>query len=511
MYHFQSNIAKITAINLVCLLVFGCTDFLLPPLEVVSCSFETSCVEINFCRPPTSESIRNGFSLTEDGTILDGDFTFQDSRIFFYPKQGIQPHRNYLLELTEAVEDEKGYSLLQPYVLRYSTRQETLPPFVKAILPKDDFIYKLNSPHLPEIEVFFSEPIDQFSFDKAFSLSPAVEYITEFSKDSDSVKLILCEPLELGTLYQIKISTELEDLQCNKMRQNFDWVFRYGIDTEAPVQRIYHLSPYNNSLQQVFPKERINVATDSVIRIEWNEPVDLDAFSNYICLEPDLPVELSFDKKRGLWAEIAFADGAEWGKTYYLRIKKGLSDFFGNQIKDDFELDISFSLEEDRPVKFIKGFIKNGLDFFNLSPQKPYDSISFDPILFPVVENSKAVATDLYLFFTTSSKATSLDRFSVMENLTISATNSCLELIIKNLNIIQPTEMPIEAYEQFAKDNVLLDLSNTDSAKLWVIKCSVEVINSEAAGLLTLTVGSGVCDNLGNTMVSDSVCVVNKS
>lgn len=488
----------------------SCGFFLLPPLEVTNVFFDDYGVTIDFSRSPTTLSVRNGFTLTQEGETLAGQFYFDEKKVRFEPKNGIKENNEYKLKLSSAIEDKNGISLLNDFYYSFSTKKEEISPSVKSVTPTDGTIFLDTSEKLFQIEFIFSEAIESSSFDSSFRISPSLDYIASFSECGTIVQVFLLEEPVFAIEYVITLDTNITDLHGNKMKNKFVSTFSYGKDNISPNFDLFLLSNDLNSSDLIqTPIE--NVLFDDRIQILFNEVVDIENLISYISIQPEIPFFLDIDYQTKQSAQIYFENNITWGKEYYLKIKPGLSDKAGNLTKDEKIYSICFNNEKNRPVKFLKAFLKNGNEFHQFSIDNQYSSLALDVLEFPAVVGSDAVSTDLYLFFLVSKEAAGINRFTAMDSIDLSGTNNCGDFFIKTINCLSNQDLISQTDFSLKEFNLEPYLENYSDGILCALKCQVEITNTENKGLISLTINKDVLDTLGNSLEEEIVCVVNKT
>ena len=188
-------------------------------------------------------------------------------------------------------------------------------------------------------------------------------------------------------------------------------------------------------------------------------------------------------------------------------MRKGVQSVAGNGTERDTVFDIRFDAESDRPVEFVKGFLQtgewsegnlsDGVNYKTIEAETNFSALLFDPVFFPP---SSDTAAALYLAFAVSQEAAGLDIFSLFDALTFSATNGCCSIVIKTLFAVPP-----ESSAAFPL-NELIVLEEG----MCIVRAGLEITNNSNPGIVTMTVGDGVKDSLGNAIRSKNVFTFTK-
>ena len=314
------------------------------------------------------------------------------------------------------------------------------------------------------------------------------------------------ESLKANTLYKITLSESLEDYARNALVKEYLSSFYYRYDTETPEctfiiknKNGFQTAAENGKSYQAVPK-------DCAVDIDFSKEMNIDTLSSYISVVPTVSYSVktnAFDKTH---ASVVF-DAPAWGKTYTFRMRKGVQSAAGNGTERDTGFDIRFDAESDRPVEFVKGFLQtgewsagnlsDGVNYKTIAAETNFSTLLFDPMFFPP---SSDTAAALYLVFAVSREAAGLDIFSLFDSLAFSATNGCCSIVIKTLFAVPPessTAFPL---------NELIILEDG----MCIVRAGFEITNNSNPGIVTMTVGDGVKDSIGNAIRSKNVFTFTK-
>lgn len=196
-------------------------------------------VVINFSKSMNRGSVEREFSINPDvpGYFVWSENTpgLPDSRLTYNLTASMEYGKLYSFSVSKSAEDSVGNSLGTDYRVNFITGDDRTPPEMLSI-------YEYRSPENPwsttEINhvsrrdvpcINFSEAMDRQSVEKAFSFTPSVQGIFEWSSDTTVVfrpsKLLAPE-----TKYQIAVETSAKDLSGRKLRS----LFSAEIVTDSP-------------------------------------------------------------------------------------------------------------------------------------------------------------------------------------------------------------------------------------------------------------------------------------
>ncbi|MDR1903731.1 MAG: Ig-like domain-containing protein [Treponema sp.] len=493
------------------LLMVSCGDILLPPLTISSVSVPAGYVDpasltavtIEFSADPEIISIEKALSLTENGSVMDGILTKNDTKISFAPMTGFVKNKNYVLIITTDAEDSNGNSLLKEFRRYFTTRLETDPPQILSITPDNDS--ELTG-ELEALEIQFSEPVDIPSFVKSFIISPSFPFLYEFFYDDTHVKIIRQEPLVKNQRYTVTIGTSLMDRAGNELSEPVSINFLNGNDRLPPEYTLYLDGA---ALSQTTINEGISVNAE--FSLEFNKKVMVDSLSSYISISPQTTVKITADKESRQSVKIQCTSGLMWGKTYTLTVRKGVADNAGNKTETDVQYILVCNKEAERPLTVLKGYLDvdsteiNDEDrFFPFMSTNIYSTIIFPAPEYPI---DTPVATSLYFVVNASSGASAVSLVSAMQSIRMNTANSCLNIDIKNIQCADLTDTIFDDISSLiSQDNDL----KVEGGKNMGIRVYLEITNRDANGLITLSIAKDLCDNLKNTLQTAWETVYNK-
>lgn len=498
MHLFHSSI-----IILFIFLFMSCAEVQFPEFVVEDCTFTSDSVEITFSNEPNQYLFINSFSIKEDSDDVIGLFEFSDTKAIFYPNDGIKNNYLYEITITTNAEDTNGNSLEKDYKTTYTTRTEFVRPSIVKIIPGHE---TQTDNGIKEIIIEFSEPIDDVSFRNAISFSPSFDYVYSWEENNATVHIFPLAKLNRETRYEVKVSTKLMDKNRNTLLNEFRSTFVNYVDTDIPT---FTLSYDDNGSSQLLTTEEINnnIRANEKLTLTFSEQINIEYISSYIQIYPPLNLTITPDKNAGDKATIEFTKDMKWGNTYRLTLLHGLKDLANNEIKTDCNYDLVFNNEDNRPIKIQKVLIDLKNPANDYAELEDYGSLSFEPLYFST-SDSTPVPTNVYYIFAISKNAEKIIDFSIMESFGIDFSNACFEsLTTKKVNVLTEAEILADAKLKEAYDSI-----SDVEGKLCVVLLGLEIVNSSSSnvGTLKFTMDNKVRDSLGNLMLDEYSCQVNK-
>lgn len=532
------------------ILLTSCHTIFLPALRVESCYFTDNFVAVTFSEAVSKQSLESGFSLTENESVLKGRLQVSGKTCRFYPEEGIQKHKEYILRLTTTVETAQGLSLAEDFIYNYSTKEKTLVFKVNNFTPdeEEEIVIDVSVPlelqlKPDKLSVEFNSPVDRKSFENGFKISPDFSYVFEYQNNDTVVYIIPEKQLDPGH-YAVKME-DISDVYGNVLHD-----FYSNFIVKRDLQPIT-FDLLQNGTKKLVENEVVSLSKKDSLVINFNKAVKLENLSSHIEFQPcinenDFPyaesysetgnkIEITPNLKTKKTATIRFSEEIPWGNfnqrencfesgrddnvvakdgdkdavcIWQLKVKAGIEDFTGNQTIKDMVYYICFNQESEKPPFFLGGAItgKAGeFDCLTFSPYHQFSTISFDPAVFPTSMGNNIKECFLNLFFAVNKEASTIDFYSLIKSVYVDSTDSCCHLYIKNVSHIDSGESASCAYLEYIKPE-------EDISDLHIVNVvfGLEIENKNKSGLMFFEILSSVQDDLGNNLNTDYVCKVNK-
>jgi hypothetical protein len=430
--------------------------------------------------------------MTEDGKTISGSFTFNDKTVIFEPLNGLRANQEYHIIITTTAEDKNGNSLLKDFEYRFFTKADTKPPRILEISPVNES--NLTVPP-GKISIVFSKPVDTVSFEKALALTPTITYVLKWNSEHSAVDIIPIKPLAEGVRYTMTISTALTDVSRNTLLVPFTSTFLYGLDLNPPAISVRWHPPNGASGSLIPDTVNIGLPSDSYFIIEFDKQVFIDSIAGFIEITPSASITVTPDLITKNNVRLALNQKPEWDKNYTLKLKKGITDTFGNKTETDVLYPLVFNAEKHRPVTFLGGILNNNSEHIFINPSTDYSPVTLDVTYFnPSGHVEKS--TELYYAFRISAEADSLSLVSAMQAISISTRNSCAYVSIRTMKLLTSADIEFTAIRDL--------LDNYEDGVLCILKIGIDIENTDNRGFIIFSIRKDIADTLGNTM-SDSL------
>ncbi|MFP3089650.1 Ig-like domain-containing protein [Treponema sp. TIM-1] len=506
-YAFFTALARIFLVSL----LFSCDILRQSPFEVAQWSPGTGYhgtperirVSVSFSHDPDTLSVEHSFSLTEDGSSVNGSFGWSGRTLVFTPAVPLELNRDYVITIREDAQDQKGISLDEQFEAPFTTRGMGKRPVVLSVDPQD--MGTVLDPW-QEIRMEFSEPPRVTSCVNAVSFSPSSGGSWRLEAGGYRAVFAPQEPWVMGTTYRIRVAPDFSSSLGLTLGKEFTTYFTVGNDQTPPrLTAARALDPEGAAVMELVPAGDgpllgENPRWESAYRLglEFSEPVDTADLRNRLVVEKALPLEMETESGYADRVVFSFSKKPEYLSSFLIRINAGVKDKAGNESTDP----VSFRIRADGPyskppalagirLPMAPGGLGDETTGNPLPPEQYYQAAAFSvdepfqdlPILpgtgrYPYTESTP---TWIELYFDRAPGA-EIDLLSLMNLFRVDATHNALSFFPRSMeagNFSVPTPPP--GWEAYYRINVKGFLINTTDP-----------------GVVVFQIASGLQDNLGN-------------
>ena len=484
------------------LLFISCENLVFPEFSVTDVKYDEEAITLRFSAEPDYGSIASNFTFFEDEKPVSGMFSYSGNCVSYKTSTKIARFHKYKLLLNSNAEDKNGISMSSDFVYEFSLKDSIENPEIKGISAVENMRNMVTA-----ISVAFTKPVQEESFIKSFSIMPSCNFLTEWKPDYSNVQVTFLKPLKENTLYTIKISDELSDIDNNHLLREYTHSFYNNLNDLMPEYSIYAHDADANADVPLLQKEKNNgIDFSKDFHIRFNKLLDSSTFSANIKIKPETSYSLVADHtdNSNLSDSVRLKINGEikYGAEYVITINDGICDSSGRKI-DKGEYHVVNNSKAKQPVKFICGVFKPADQFHLFSIAENYADL-----LLPceVYNPDLYIDTPMFLFFDISEKASGLDLVSLMDGLSIKATNTCA-----NISISAITQTGCKELKDADPD-----LWNFISEKINGIKnpacaaCNIKIKSKDRQGLIKIYLDHSICDNLENKMEENLQFTCNK-
>ncbi len=474
------------------LLFTSCENLVFPEFNVTDVKYDEDEITLRFSAEPDYGSIASSFTFLEDEKPVSGIFSYNGNCVSYKTSTKISKSHKYKLVLNSSAEDKNGISMSSDFVYEFSLKDSTDNPGIKGISTVEN-----QENMVTGISVAFTKPVQEESFIKSFSIMPSCNFLTEWNPDYSNVLVTFLKPLKENTLYTISVSDELSDMDNNHLLREYSHSFYNNKNDLIPEYSIFAYEADTNTVIRLLQKEKNNgIDFSKDFHIKFNKMLDSSTFSANIKIRPETSYSLVADhaENTNLSDSVHLKINSEipYGAEYIITINDGICDSSGRKI-DKGEYPVVNNSERKQPVKFICGVFKAAGQFHLFSVEENYTDL-----LLPceVYNPDLYIDTPLFLFFDISEKASGLDRISLMEGLSIKATNTCTNISISAIN--QSDYKELQAADPGLWNFISEKMIGTKNPAY--AACNVKIKSKDRQGLIKIYLDQNICDNLENKM-----------
>ncbi len=177
-------------------------------------------VSLTFSSDVDKPSAENAFSLSYEGTAIDGKFSWSGGKtLFFKPSDDLVSGRLYFISVERSVRDKKNNTMEEKYLSEFVVGENNSVPLVISSdpVPVDGIVDLI--PVNQDFSFTFSKPMDIKKVESAFSITPSVNGFFEWNGDSLSCVYRTTSDMQKNSIYKVSISPLAEDV--------------YGIKTDS--------------------------------------------------------------------------------------------------------------------------------------------------------------------------------------------------------------------------------------------------------------------------------------
>lgn len=447
-------------------------------------------VWVEFSAPVDATSAEQAFSFAEDGLPMRGRFEWEGNRLCFQPLKPYASGKDYVMSVTDSVEDLYGVSLDREFTFRFSTKSETSRPRILSVSPSEGA--SIDDRSAPII-VTFSERIDAVSFLHAFSLSPSVPGAITWSPDGETASFSPVAEYLWQTEYIVSVGSGASDTSGNSLDEARSWRFFVGTDRQPP------LILEARNLETGIPGIVVLAEEDAVapgltitggfecawgIRLVFSEEVTRESLLGCLLLEPGGLVEITPALDRATAFHLTPAQRLDWDTLHTLTIRKGLLDSQGNHSSKEAVFHFRTDGPGSRPPRVSR------VRFRGTPLAEPAQPVDFDPSIafaaLPIGADHFPVGVQLSSWFDIQvafAEGAGLDVVSTLECFTIEQTGGCLSMRATALETTgfddpQPEAIPGAVPLRF----------------------HVAIVNAAESGTVSLGFSRGFADSRGNPL-----------
>jgi len=441
---------------------------------------DISELSLIFSLDPDRVSVERSFSLSENGSTVNGLFIWEGSKLIFRPHTPLGKNADYLITLKTDAQDRKGLSLERQFEAAFTTRPESARPLPLETIPPEGGILLGER---DRVELLFSVPLARNSLTN-LSFVPSIAGVWSLEGGGRRACFTPSESWTVDREYRLTLGSALASDTGLSAGREYTLHFSAGLDREAPAL-LFARGEDAGAARITLSESAENAGWERKwkLALYFSEQVNLSSLSDALSCEPALGLVLDTAPGFSDTAVFSFSETPVYGTSFMLKLAKGVKDRAGNTSTTAGTWKIRADGINSKPPAFMG--IRIPLEPGE-ADEKPrvysradlLEDLPLSETFFPF---DLAVPVWIELYFETAPAASPV-LFSLMDRFTIGATNNALGF--------SPREFRVSGFTM------------TEAAAGWESMVRVELrgmlTNRPYMGMISFECGQGLEDSLGN-------------
>lgn len=465
--------------------LLSCSCFIYPEFKVKNYYYNENFIRIEFNTTPDLQRLQQAFNFLEDEYKQTGYFKQTGKLIDFFPLNGINKNHNYKIIITTDAENSEGISLANTYTESFSTKDTNMPLQILSVT-------QIKS----GIQIDLSSSVDPNLFIKSFNIAPSLNTLFEWNETTDSFKIKFTSLLDDKTHYFVTLSKDLYDKNNNHLQKEFNYTFF----NENFLNETFNLGylEQNKNIYLSDQSPNTNLSYKNKLLFSFNNNSDEEEFPATISIFPkiDYTIKQSADDLKKYF--LTFLSKPDFNSTYTISV-----DYNPNHKHKHFTTDfiITFNALSDYPPEFCGGAFNITNSIYSFTNQ--YKTLSFPVDLFPTISSFHSEDIKIYFIFSSKNKNFQLSKDSLINYLTISSTNNCIDIKPYDINFINDEALKLNIFKAL---EIIPDINSEYS----IIEYCCHIQNKENKGMIKISLGNEICDSNSNTLGHNLTYIFNK-
>lgn len=187
---------------------------------------------LEFSENMDTEQTENAFSLASENHSPKGEFSWQDRRMIFTPKEPLLTGEIYTVTLAKDAEDENGNNLQDRFKAEFTVNEDDVKPTIVSHEPAHGQQGILVN---DIITIVFSEAIDEVSLQEGLFITPSIVGNFTLNATGETVTFTPLSEFIYGTIYTVSITEAIKDVAGNSLFEGKEFSFIIGEDFIKPV------------------------------------------------------------------------------------------------------------------------------------------------------------------------------------------------------------------------------------------------------------------------------------
>ncbi|MBN1190252.1 MAG: Ig-like domain-containing protein [Dehalococcoidales bacterium] len=275
------------------------------------------------------------FILSQGVNKLAGMVTYSGKTAVFTPSIALETGKTYSARVNRGARDPAGNTMQNDYIWTFTTstplnepvktQSDVTPPSITSVSPQSE---AEDVDIMTAIEAAFSEIMDVSTITpESMVLGSGIKGTIQFN--GNTAVFTPAEPLEYGTVYTVRITTEVKDASGNAMADEYIWKFKTLPEPDITAPAVVSVTPLDGS---------IDMAVGTAITVTFSEVMDAGSVSTdtFYVHKGSAPVAGTVNY-RDTTAVFSPAELLDWDTTYVVTLTTGLADISGNQLAENYQ------------------------------------------------------------------------------------------------------------------------------------------------------------------------------
>jgi hypothetical protein len=430
-------------------------------------------VSVTFTSSMNRALAEDAFSLSRGNDRLQGRFSWEvgDETMIFTPEIPLSNGHRYTIRVTELAEDRFGNSLAEPFLFEFATAEELLSPEILYYEPADGA--QEVAPR-EAIHIVFSEPIEEASFYRGFSVFPSVHGAFLWNAAGAEVRFRPLADYQPGQDYEVVLESDICDRSGNRLAEEFRFVFTAGQDTQASLLSVQTLA----GGRQLIPVQSgggidpsLEIEKDERFLLTFTRAPSEQQKIDLLRVDPTTPFTLTWEEQDCL---LGFDELLSWNRIYQIELA---------------EQTYIFVVNGPRSIPISVAAVSYCPDLAAPDGDEKFVPLSFaDNVDF---SNAAAPAFDIHLLH---AEGVQVDLGSFLLALDITVARGCISLAVKDVEL---SPLAVDPYP-------------LPEAGQSVVRLHCDLVEDPGiSGTITLRIGTALRDSADNHLSEDFVLLIN--
>ncbi len=338
-------------------------------------------IQITFSEPMNKKQTELSFSISGQDSVV-GTFYWRGNTLYFKPSRPLKRTHWYTVSLRGA-EDLHGNDL-PDFSFRFLVGYEDEPQVVE-FSPSHG---SMGNPTDVDVVVEFSVPMDKYSVQRAFSITPEVSGLFYWDSSSKCMRFHPVNDLSWGQKYTVTVSKDARSQRGRELFEELYFSFWVGYPEDSPeVEAVYQ----NSTSPWVSGILNHGVSRWLPVYIRFDRAMDPVETIDGISLSPSVQIVPTWEAGDSI-LRLDFPDMLSPNGTYILTISSSCKDARGGQLRSTYTYSFIVDASDSLPP-----YVDRVASFYNETDVAPIDPwIQNQPISFDANGDYKNVTVHFY-------------------------------------------------------------------------------------------------------------------